>query len=143
MADYSALADRFNEAFNRHDANALDELAHAEIVSVTPTGEVRGREAGRAYNQAWFDAFPDARIRTTKRIVSGNVVVEEGTFEGNNTGTFKTPMGDIPATGRHLKGNYCGVSEYEGDLVKSTRLYYDQVDVLTQLGLMPAPAAAS
>jgi hypothetical protein len=31
--------------------------------------------------------------------------------------------------------------EIEGDHVKSERLYFDQVELLTQLGLMPAPAA--
>jgi hypothetical protein len=52
-------------------------------------------------------------------------------------------MGDIPATNRHVKGPFCLVSEIEGDLYKSQRLYYDQVDMMTQLGLMPAPATTA
>jgi hypothetical protein len=31
----------------------------------------------------------------------------------------------------------------DGDVVTDTRLYFDQVQVLTQLGLMPEPAAAT
>jgi steroid delta-isomerase-like uncharacterized protein len=143
MADINVLADRFVDAFNKHDVSALNELLHAEVAFMSPTGEVRGREANRAYNQAWFDAFPDAHLSITRRIVSGNVTVEEGAFEGTHTGTFRTPAGDVPATGKWVKGSYCGIQEYEGDLIKGGRLYYDQVDLLTQLGLMPAPAATA
>jgi hypothetical protein len=35
------------------------------------------------------------------------------------------------------------VFEIEGDRITSERLYYDQVELLSQLGLMPAPAAAT
>ncbi len=143
MADLNKLADSFNEAFNRHDVEALAQMTTENVTLKAPTGTVTGREAGKAYNQAWFDAFPDARITVTNRIVGNNVVVEEGVFEGTHTGTFQTPAGDIPPTGRSIRGPYCGISEYEGDLTASSRLYYDQVDVLTQLGLMPAPAGVA
>ena len=52
-------------------------------------------------------------------------------------------MGDLPATGKHVKGPYCDVTRIKDGLAIYGRLYYDQVDLLTQLGLMPAPAAAT
>ena len=49
----------------------------------------------------------------------------------------------IPATGRSLSVPYADVFEVEGDRITSDRLYFDQVELLTQLGLMPDPAAAA
>ena len=37
-------------------------------------------------------------------LVSGEWVVQEFTFEGTHTGPLQTPMGEVPATGRSLKG---------------------------------------
>ena len=143
MADINALADRFNEAFNRHDVEALAALTSEDAEQWSPTGTVRGREAIKAYNQAWFDAFPDAKLTVKSRIVGDNAVAEEGTFEGTHTGTFRTPNGDIPPTGKTLKGPYCGITHYEGELGVRNSVYFDQVDLMTQLGLMPAMAGAT
>ena len=72
------------------------------------------------------------------------MVVQEGIFSGTHTGDLMTPGGDvIPATGRSLKASYADVFEIDGDHITSERLYYDQVELLIQLGLMPAPAASA
>jgi len=55
---------------------------------------------------------------------------------------LQTPTGEIPATNRQLRGRGVQILRIEGDAVVDTRLYFDQVQVLTQLGLMPEPAAA-
>ena len=51
-------------------------------------------------------------------------------------------MGDVPPTGRKLKGEFIQVFEIDRGLVKRNYLMYDQVEVMTQLGMAPAAANA-
>jgi predicted ester cyclase len=147
MADLKQIAQENINAFNAHDANAVAALDHPDVVSTVPgpTGrtELRGREAAKGYNQSWFNAFPDARVRSTNDVISGDYIVQEGTFEGTNTGPWRSEAGDMPATGRTLKGQFCQIIRTKDGQIVSSNLYFDQVQVLTQLGLMPAPAEAA
>jgi hypothetical protein len=46
-------------------------------------------------------------------------------------------MGDVPATGRKVKGEFVQIFEVDRGLVKRNSLLYDQVQLMTQLGLAP------
>jgi predicted ester cyclase len=143
MGDLKALSERFNTAFNNHDLNAIDALTHPDFELTTPGPQtIRGKAGSRDFNKNWFDAFPDAKTTIVNVVVSGDTVVTEGWFEGTHTGTMKTLMGDIPATGKTLKGPYCQVGVIKDDQFVNGRLYYDIADIMVQLGLMPAPAGA-
>jgi predicted ester cyclase len=146
LADLKELSQRSTAAFNAHDANALAALDHPDVVNTapSPTGrtELRGHEAAKAYNQSWFTAFPDAKTTIITEVIGGDYFVQEGTFQGTNTGTWKSEAGDMPATGKTLKGQFCLIAKVRDGLIVSSNLYFDQVQVLTQLGLMPAPAEA-
>lgn len=144
MADAQAVAAQFVEAFNAHDEQKIRELNAENGVFEAP-GDVHleGREAVTEYTMAWLNAFPDARIDVHSELVSGDWAVQEFVFSGTHTGPMQSPMGEIPPTNRTLNGRGVQVFKVEGDVVVDTRLYFDQVQVLTQLGLMPEPAEAS
>ena len=144
MADPKQIAAEFLKAFNAHDEAAIDRL-NSENAIVEAPGEVRieGREGATQYAMAWLRAFPDATITVHNELVAGEWVVQEFTFEGTHEGTLSGPGGDIPATQRRLRGRGVQIVRVEGDEVTDTRLYFDQVQVLTQLGLMPESAAAT
>lgn len=146
MFDLKEISARSLAAFNAHDADALASLDDPSIVSTfpSPTGrsEARGREGSKAYNQSWFNAFPDAKTTITNELVTGDYIVQEGTFQGTNTGTWKSEVTDMPATGKSLKGEYVLIAKVKDGLIVSSNLYFDQVQVLTQLGLMPVLATA-
>jgi predicted ester cyclase len=146
MQDLKEISARSLAAFNAHDTKALSALDDPNVVSTFPgpTGrsEARGREASEAYNQSWFTAFPDARITIRNEVISGDYIVQEGSFEGTNTGTWKSEVADMPATGKSLNGQYCLIAKVKDGLIVSSNLYFDQVEVMTQLGLLPAPVAA-
>jgi predicted ester cyclase len=147
MSDLKNLSARANEAFNAHDADALVALDDPNVVFTYPSpsgrAEKRGREADREYNQAWFTAFPDAKVTITNEVVDGNSIVQEGDFQGTNTGAWKSEAGEMPATGKSVNGHYCLVMKAANDQIISSHLYFDQVELLTQLGLMPAQAEAA
>jgi predicted ester cyclase len=147
MSDLKEISARSTAAFNAHDAEALSKLDDPNVVSSFPSPlgrtEASGREASKVYNQSWFTAFPDAKVTITNEVISGDHIVQEGTFQGTNTGTWKSEVADMPATGKTLKGQYCLIAKVRDGLIVSSNLYFDQVQVLTQLGLMPTPAAAT
>jgi predicted ester cyclase len=147
MSDLKAFSARSNAAFNAHDVDALASLDDANVVLSIPSpngrSELRGRDASRQYNQSWFTAFPDAKTTITNEVIGEDSIVVEGIFQGTNTGTWKTAEAEMPATGKTLKGHYALVNTVKNGQIVTSTLYFDQVELMTQLGLMPAPAAAA
>jgi predicted ester cyclase len=146
VSDLKEFSARGNAAFNAHDASALAELDDPNVVTSipSPTGrsELRGRDAAKQYNQSWFTAFPDAKTTVTNQVIGGDSIVQEGIFEGTNSGAWKSEAGEMPATGKTIKGHYCLVTRVNNDQIVTSTLYFDQVELMTQLGLMPEPASA-
>ena len=140
-----AVVERGIKAFNAHDMEALARDAAPDAEYAAPGDQnLKGPQAIKEFNQGWVTAFPDARVEATNIIAQGNVVVVEGVFTGTHNGTLKTPMGDIPATGQKVKGEYVQVFEIDRGLVKKARLTFDRVKLMTELGMTPsfAPPAA-
>jgi steroid delta-isomerase-like uncharacterized protein len=144
MADARQLGAKFVDAFNAHDEARIRELNGENVVFEAP-GEIRleGRDAATEYAMAWLRAFPDARLTVTNELADGDWVAQEFTFEGTHEDTLSSPSGDIPATHKRLDGRGVQIFKVDGEVVTETRLYFDQVDVMTQLGLMPEPASAT
>ena len=92
------------------------------------------------YVNGWLKAFPDAKINVTHELVSGPWDIQEFVFEGTHTAPLTGPMGTIQATNRKIAGRSVSIDRYENDLVVETRLYFDMVQLLSQLGVMPIPA---
>jgi predicted ester cyclase len=144
LLESRALVERGMKAFNAHDLEAMARDAAPDIVATAPGGvKATGPQAVKEHNQNFITAFPDARVDAKKVIIQGRTVVVEGVFTGTNNGTLKTPMGDIPPTGRKVSGEYIQVFEIDRGLVKRDNLMYDQVDLMTQLGMAPAPQQAA
>jgi steroid delta-isomerase-like uncharacterized protein len=144
MADARQLGAKFVDAFNAHDEARIRELNGENVVFEAP-GEIRleGRDAATEYAMAWLRAFPDARLTVTNELADGDWVAQEFMFEGTHEDTLSSPSGEIPATHKRLDGRGVQIFKVEGEFVTETRLYFDQVEVMTQLGLMPEPASAT
>lgn len=144
LLETRAVVERGLKGFNAHDLEALARDAAPDIVATAPGGvKLHGPQAVKEYNQNFLTAFPDARIDAKQIIVQGRTAVVEGVFNGTHTGTLKTPMGDVPATDRKVSGEFIQIFEIDRGLVKRDHLMYDQVDLMTQLGMAPAPQPAA
>jgi predicted ester cyclase len=140
-----AVVERGIKAFNAHDLEAAARDAAPDIEATAP-GDVKlkGPQAVKEYNQTFITAFPDARAEAKNIFTQGRHVIVEGVFTGTHNGTLNTPMGDVPATGRKVKGEYVQIFEVDRGLVKRSSLLFDQVQLMTQLGMAPAaPAQAA
>jgi len=91
----------------------------------------------------WFAAFPDAHVEVHRLHIVGDVAVEEGTFTGTHNGILKSPMGDVPPTGRPVKIAYIQVLRFRDGKHVSFNLMFDRLSMLEQLGLIPAPSPAA
>ena len=139
--DPKVLAARFNQAFNTHDEKTLSTLI-APTATFTAPGDIRleGKEAVLGYVYGWLKAFPDAKINIRHELVSGAWVVQEFIFEGTHTAPLTGPMGTIEATNRKVAGRSVSINRYENELQVETRLYFDMVQLMSQLGVMPVPS---
>jgi steroid delta-isomerase-like uncharacterized protein len=142
MGDARQIAAQFLEAFNDHDEDGIRRLCSPDVVLEAP-GDVRlaGPEQVTGFAMVWLNAFPDAKEIVHNEVVGDDTVVQEYTFEGTHTATLAAPDGEIPATNRRVTGRGVQIVRIRDGAIAEFRLYWDQVQVLTQLGLMPEPAA--
>jgi steroid delta-isomerase-like uncharacterized protein len=86
--DSVKLLDRFADAWNRHDLEALMSMMTDDCVFDASAGphvneqRSEGKEGVRAAYAAVFQAFPDAHWANPRHIISGNRGVSEWTFTG-------------------------------------------------------------
>jgi len=139
--DPKILAAKYNQAFNAHDEVTLKSLFANDARFLAP-GDVRlvGKDAIAGYTNSWMKAIPDAKLIVSNEIVCTPWVIQEFTFEGTHRAPLTGPMGTIQATNRKVSGQCASITRYENDLVVETHLYFDVVQLLTQLGVMPVPA---
>jgi steroid delta-isomerase-like uncharacterized protein len=143
MASTKEAADRHVEAFNSKDLDGLVNNEAADIEFVIPGGiTLRGREQVQDYMQIFWSAFPDMKVSETYQVIAGDTAVTEATYSGTHTGALRTPDGDIPATGKRVQGRQVAVQRVRDGQVWSEHLYFDQVEFLGALGLIPNPSQA-
>lgn len=143
MATARELIQGTHDTWNRRDLQGYRELASADMAMTVPGAATgTGPDGLEQLYTVWMEAFPDnvAEIRTI--LEEGDTAALEGHITGVHTGVMRTPSGDVPPTGRRLDLDYSLVITAAGGRMSSYRLYFDQVAVLTQLGLMPAAAPA-
>ena len=136
MADPKRVVERHVAAFNAKDADGEPWSDDAEFVA--PNGSMDGREEVLGFLGVFWDAFPDVRLVMSRLLAEGSVVAAEGRLIGTHTGVMRTPAGDVAATGRQVDVRWMSSYEVRGDELASEHLYFDQAELLGQLGLMPA-----
>lgn len=113
-----AAVDRFNEAFNRHDADALAPLMTDDTVfedtSPAPDGRrIEGKTTVVAFWREWFARNPDARFEAEETIVSGDRAVVRWVYHKMRNGqpwhlrgvdVFTIRNGKVAAKLAYVKG---------------------------------------
>jgi steroid delta-isomerase-like uncharacterized protein len=133
------------ERWNATDREGWAALYTDDVVYEAPGG---ARISGLAdLKEKYFDALvtaaPDRLSSEVVLFAEGNHVVEQARYTGTHTGTWRNPDGaEIPATGKKVDFPFVGVFRVEDGKISSIRLYFDQVEVFTQLGLMPGATSS-
>jgi hypothetical protein len=128
------------DAFNAHDLDAFAAVL-ADDVTVRAPGGMRGQGKPGCveFYGGWLSAFPDGHVEVHHAHFLDDVAVEEGTFSGTHEGVLHTPTGDIPPTGRAVSIEYLQVLRFRDGKHISFNLVFDRLQMLEQLGVVPAP----
>ena len=123
------------DAVNGRDSDADPWAADAEMVA--PGARVSGRENVLGFIAVFQEAFPNLRLEIEQLLTDGPAAAAEGRIIGTHDGVLHTPNGDVAPTGRAIEFRFAAVYLTEGDTLKSEHLFFDQMDFLGQLGLLP------
>lgn len=139
MGDARAVMDRLTAAMVGQDFDAAAACYAENAVAVTPDqGEIRGREAIVEYFRQQSLVFPDSGYESLQKHESGNVAIDEGYFTGTHTEPLPMPSGEtVPPTGKQVRVRACDLATVEGGVITAHHLYFDQLEFLGQLGLLP------
>jgi ketosteroid isomerase-like protein len=134
--------ERGTETFNAHDVEGFAQVLADDVVFEAPGGiRGEGKAACVGFYGSWFDAFPDAHVEVHGLHLTDDIAVEEGTFTGTQNGVLRSPTGYIPPTGRSVRLGYIQVLRFRDGKHVSFNLMFDRLEMLEQLGLIPAPAS--
>lgn len=132
--------ERGTETFNAHDIDGFAAVVADDAAFEAPSGmRGEGKAACVAFFASWFSAFSDAHVEVHRVHIADGVAVEEGTFTGTHDGVLKSPIGDVPPTGRSVSVAYIHVLRFRDGKHVSFNLMFDRLLMLEQLGLVPAP----
>jgi len=123
------------EAFNGRDWDADPWAADAEFTA--PVAQVSGRDEIIGFFGVFENAFPDVRLELHQLLGDGSAAAAAGMLTGTHDGVLPTPNGDVAPTGRTVQLRWAAIYATDGDTIKSEHLFFDQMDFLGQLGLLP------
>ncbi|MGD9529636.1 ester cyclase [Pseudonocardia sp.] len=131
------------DSWNGKDEQAFVDLFRPDAEITGPGGMVlQGADGARAFWQGYQGAFPDNRVVARAVFGAGDQAVEEAAFEGTHTAALVGADGtEVPPTGRRVSVPFTAVYGLRDGRVATYHLYFDQVELLTQLGLMPGPTS--
>jgi ketosteroid isomerase-like protein len=133
----------YTEAMRRTDSGDQDgflDLMADDAHWLVPGAELRGKEQLRQWITPFWQGFSSFRHDLERTVAeSDDAVFGEGTWAGTNDGTIPMPEGELPATGRTVSFRFAlaGTRAADGEHIGSVNLYFDQLEFLGQLGVLP------
>ncbi|MGH2523087.1 MAG: ester cyclase [Anaerolineales bacterium] len=125
----------FEEVFNKGNLAVLDELLPDDYIQHSVFGIPSGREAVKQLFAAMGAAFPDAQYTIEDMVAEGDKVVVRGVVLGTHKGAFQ----GIPATGKQITMSGIDIFRIVDDKLVEHWDAVDQLGMLQQLGVVPAP----
>lgn len=136
----SAVRRYYEEVFNERRVDLIDQLAVEDYVEHDPfPGQGNGRSDLQARVQAILAAFNPVRFSLEDLVAEGDRVVVRWSQTGTHSGGF---MG-IPPTGREFTIAGIDIHELRGGRMAEHWHVVDQLALLQQLGVLPAPSGST
>jgi steroid delta-isomerase-like uncharacterized protein len=131
-----------HEAFNQRDFEAMTRQ-YADSIAWTDRAQGRTFTTPQEFRDdflaGWVTASSDIRVTGPRYLDAGQTVVCTFTVVGTHDG----PLGPFPATEKRFALPLCELWHFDpSGRVVGGDLYYDQVSLLTQVGLLPQPSSA-
>jgi len=118
----------------------LDHAPYAEDAETSdPSGKHKGKKQILDSFKVWKTAFPQGTAEVTNQIAQGDHVTSEVVYKATHTGPFVSSTGTIPATNKPIVLKTMLISSFRNGLIQRERTYFDQADLMTQLGITTQP----
>jgi predicted ester cyclase len=114
-------------------------VMHPDVEMTSPASSFHSAREWAEFSRGFAAAMPDGRHTLTSTIRDGDSLAVEGCWTGTHTGPLAGPGGEIPATGRSVTLPFCAVATVRDGRVATVAIHFDQLAMLGQLGLVPAP----
>jgi predicted ester cyclase len=136
------LMDRVTRAVVTGDLETLRDIYASDVVVTTPdAGTLRGVDAFIEWNRGFVDAFSDREFRSERALDTEEWAIDQGDFIGTHTQPLQLPDGQsVPPTGKQVRVRSVDIATVANGKIVRHDFYFDQLDMLTQLGLMEAAA---
>jgi steroid delta-isomerase-like uncharacterized protein len=133
------LVQRFIQAANDHDVNALGSLVARDLLFSEPflgPKPLKGVEAYKEDIQEFFTMIPDVKFKASNIVAEGDKAAFELSFVGTQSGSIAGREG--PPTNRRMEMTYAIFVEVDSQgLIREMREYYDTGTFYKQTGLKP------
>lgn len=141
MTDLRSLAERMFDIIDNARYDELTTVVCEDVEHTNPQATLHSAAEWAEFSRSWAQAMPDGRHTILTVVQSGELGAIEGVYRGTHTGRLQTPQGPVPATGRALELRFAGIGRLRAGRLASVHVYFDSMSIMTQLGLVPEPAA--
>jgi len=130
------LSRYFEEAWNKHNPDAVEGFYAPDVVNHSaPPGMPNDRAGMKAGLGMFLGAFPDVKVTTDFLVAEGDKVVSRWTMTATHTGEW---LG-TPATGKRMEMTGITIARIADGKIAEVWFETDQMGMMQQLGLVPAP----
>ena len=137
------LLDRYVELYNAGDLDGVMDLYADEATQLMPEGLFEGKAAIRERLARDLEACPDIAWRVESFVEEVDAFSDEWSFVATHTGPFRLPDGtELPPSGKQVALRGMEYVQVRDGKIVVDNLYYDNLAVMTQLGLVPDGAPA-
>jgi len=144
MERYRGLLERYIELYNAGDLDGVMDLYAEDSLQLMPDGLFKGRKAIRDRLALELQAFSDIAHRYVSYVEQDDAFADEWVFVGTHTGPLILPDGsELPATGKRVEMPGMEYVKMQDGKIVVDNLYYDNLAVAGQFGLLPQPATAT
>lgn len=138
MSDAREVADRLTAAVESGNLEATASCYAPEAVLVAPEGTFKGRSQIAEFFRSWTEPWSDMVFETSTKASWGDRAIDEWTCRATNTGAIPLPTGEtVPPTGNRVAVRGADICTVRDGAIVEHHVYYDQVELLGQLGLLP------
>jgi steroid delta-isomerase-like uncharacterized protein len=135
-----ALVRRFEEeVWNGRNPSLVEEFFAAGHIFRAAGSPPLDREGHRQMIAHFQGAFPDGRNTSAELLAEGDKVVQHWTFRGTHRGAFQ----GIPPIGRQVTLTGISIWRFDGGKIVESWHELDNLGLMQQLGVIPAPGQAA
>src|SRR5262245_15718029 len=135
----TAARNFIEQGFNQKNPAALESYFNSNLTDhALPSMLPPGLEGRKMFYSAFVAAFPDLHLQINELVAEGNKLVTSWTAHGTHQGEL---MG-ILATGKSVTVNGIAIDRFENGQSIEHWEVFDQMGLMQQLGIVPAPGAA-